>query len=274
MTGQIVRITHMPVIAAMLLGGIAAMLVGIATGYPALKRRGLFLGLTTLSMGLLMYEAVFSLDTFRARGLRVPRPELFSGDRAFYFFELIWVVILLVLANNLRKGRLGRILGAMRDSEVATQSIGIELRTYKLFIFAVSAFIAGIGGALLGEQQRIFTADQFHPLQSSLLWFMVVVVAGVSSIWGAIIGGGAFVLLDVVAHRSGVSQLVIAIIALFIGYLPGRSLTGLIQSVWDALRHPRRLPRAFTDARRPPPSPPPVELEPSAFARRVLERSS
>src|SRR5258708_34637211 len=105
----------------MLIGGLGAMVMGIVAGYPALKRRGLFLGLTTLSLGLLLYEAVFNSDVFKTRGLKVPRPNLFgisfSGDKAFYFFELFWVVLLLLLATNLQKRRLGRILPAMRDSE-------------------------------------------------------------------------------------------------------------------------------------------------------------
>src|SRR5258708_14356184 len=97
----------------------------------------------------------------------------------------------------------------MRDSEVAAQSVGIDLRTYKLFIFAVSAFIAGIGGSLLAQQSNIFSADSFHPIVS-LLWFTVVIVCGAASVWGAVVGGVVFVLLDVVLHRDGFSQLVIA----------------------------------------------------------------
>ncbi|MHB8466648.1 MAG: ABC transporter permease [Acidimicrobiales bacterium] len=273
-TGRLVRVVHMPVVPAMLLGGVGAMVIGVAAGYPALRRRGLFLGLTSLSMGLLLYEAVFSSDVFKSRGLKVPRPSVFglsfSGDRAFYFFELFCVVVLLVLANNLRKGRLGRILAAMRDSEVAAESVGIELRRYKLFIFAVSAFIAGIGGSLLAQQTRIFSGDSFDPI-TSLLWFAVVVVAGVTSVWGAVVGGATFVLLDVVFHTQGVSQLVIAVGALVIGYLPGGSLLGLARRVAVAVSHPRGLQVAFAEGRASQgPLAPAADLIPSPFAERIL----
>jgi branched-chain amino acid transport system permease protein len=252
MTGRMVLSAHLPVLLAMLVGGFAAMLLGLVAGYPALKRRGLFLGLTTLSVGLLAYRAVFTSDVFKTRGLQVPRPGLFgwslSGDYPFYFFELVCVVLVLALAHNLRSGRLGRILAAMRDSEVAAQSIGIELRTYKLFIFAASAFIAGIGGSLLAQQAQIFSGDSFDPI-TSFLWFTVVMVAGVASLWGAVTAGVVFVLLDVILHANGASQLVIGAGALLIGYIPGHSLVGLFSRIGNGLLQPRRLQKAFSEAR-------------------------
>src|SRR5205807_601972 len=173
--------------------GLGAVVVGLIAGYPALKRRGLFLGLTTLAIGLLTYQFVFSSNIFAggSSGLTTHRPSLFGlsldGERPFYWFELAWVGVLLLLARNLRSGRLGRILAAMRDSETATRSIGIDLRRYKLFIFSVSAFIAGIGGALLAQQTRVFSPFAFDPL-TSLRWFLVVVVAGVGSLGGDLEG--------------------------------------------------------------------------------------
>jgi Branched-chain amino acid transport system / permease component len=171
----------------------------------------------------------------------------FAGDRAFYWFELFWVVLMLVLARNLRSGRLGRILTAMRDSETATRSIGIDLRRYKLFIFAVSAFIAGIGGTLLAQQTQVFTPFAFDPF-TSLTWFLVVVVAGVGSLGGAVVGAVLFVMLNTFVHQSGFSDLIFAILALFIGYLPGGSLAGLASQLAARVREPRRLIEAFAEA--------------------------
>jgi branched-chain amino acid transport system permease protein len=193
------------------------------------------------------------------------------------------VCLLLVLAHNLRSGRLGRILAAMRDSETATEAIGIELRRYKLFIFAVSAFIAGIGGSLLAQQSKIFSGEQFDPI-TGLLWFTVVVVAGSASLWGAVLGGGVFVLLDVVLHTQGASQLVIAGGALLLGYIPGGSLVGLVGRAFNNVARPRGLQRVFSEAlsegRAHKPSHAPAyesngheavgELVPTEFARRVL----
>lgn len=253
---------HVPVIPAMLLGGLGAMALGVLTGYPALKRRGLFLGLTSLGMGLLVYDFVFSNDAFKARGLAASRPGIFGislqGDHAFYWFELVWVGLMVLLARNLRSGRLGRILAAMRDSEVAAQSVGINLRRFKLTVFAISAFIAGIGGSLLAQQSQVFDSGTFYPI-TSLLWFTVVIVAGVSSIEGAIVGGVVYELLDIVFPGHNTSTLIIALGALFIGYLPGGSLVGLGRQWAGALHTPRGLQRQFAEARaRSIPRPTPI----------------
>jgi branched-chain amino acid transport system permease protein len=243
----------LPVIVAMLVGALAALVLGLVAGYPALKRRGLFLGLTTLAIGLLAYQFVFSSNVFAggSGGLTAQRPSVlglsFAGDRAFYWFELFWVVLMLVLARNLRSGRLGRILAAMRDSETAARSVGIDLRRYKLFIFAVSAFIAGIGGTLMAQQAQVFTPFAFDPF-TSLTWFLVVVVAGVGSLGGAVVGAVLFVMLNTFVHQAGFSDLFFAILALFIGYLPGGSLAGMVTQFAARVREPRRLTAAFARA--------------------------
>jgi branched-chain amino acid transport system permease protein len=243
----------LPVILAMLVGALAALVLGLVAGYPALKRRGLFLGLTTLAIGLLAYQFVFSSNVFAggSGGLTAHRPSVlglsFAGDKAFYWFELFWVVLMLGLARNLRSGRLGRILAAMRDSETAARSVGIDLRRYKLFIFAISAFIAGIGGTLLAQQTQVFTPFAFDPF-TSLTWFLVVVVAGVGSLAGAVVAAVLFVMLNTFVHHAGFSDLIFAILALFIGYLPGGSLAGMVMQLSARVREPRRLIEAFSKA--------------------------
>jgi branched-chain amino acid transport system permease protein len=252
-TARVANALGLPVILAMLIGALAALVLGLVAGYPALKRRGLFLGLTTLAIGLLAYQFVFSSNVFAggSGGLTAHRASLlglsFAGDKAFYWFELFWVVLMLVLARNLRSGRLGRILAAMRDSETATRSIGIDLRRYKLFIFAVSAFIAGIGGTLLAQQAQVFTPLAFDPF-TSLTWFLVVVVAGVGSLSGAVVGAVLFVMLNTFVHQAGFSDLIFALLALFIGYMPGGSLAGIAMQVSARVREPRRLIAAFAEA--------------------------
>src|SRR5438270_624168 len=242
----------LPVIPSMLIGAVVAVFVGLIAGYPALKRRGLFLGLTTLTIGVLAYSLVFTSSIFAkgSAGLTVHRPSIFglslNGDKAFYWFELVWVLLAMVLARNLRSGRLGRILAAMRDSETAARSVGIDLRAYKLFVFGASAFIAGIGGALLSQQARAFSpTTQFGPISSSLLWFIAVIVAGVGSLGGAVIGAAILVLLGPVFGLGDVAPAIIALGALFIGSLPGGSLMGMLQRLVDWGRTPKALLERF-----------------------------
>src|SRR5205823_7281636 len=283
-----------PVIPSMLIGAVVAVFVGLIAGYPALKRRGLFLGLTTLTIGVLAYSLVFTSSIFAkgSAGLTVHRPSIFglslNGDKAFYWFELVWVLLAMVLARNLRSGRLGRILAAMRDSETAARSVGLDLRPYKLFIFGVSAFIAGIGGALLSQQARAFApTSQFEPISSSLLWFIALIVAGVGSLGGAVVGAAGLVLLAFFG-LSDVAPAFIALGALLIGYMPGGSIMGGVQKLADWMRTPKVLLDRFGDAQHEvavngsmngaqtaaadgngvhP------ELVPSEFAERVLEEA-
>jgi branched-chain amino acid transport system permease protein len=282
-----------PVIFSMIIGALVAVIIGLIAGYPALKRKGLFLGLTTLTIGVLCYSLVFSSDIFAqgAAGMTVTRPSIFglslNGDKAFYWFELACVGLAFLFANSLRRGRLGRILAAMRDSETAARSIGIDLRAYKLFIFGASAFIAGIGGALLSQQAHAFSpTSQFEPISSSLLWFIAVIVAGVGSLGGALIGAAGLVLLGFFG-LGDVAPALIAVGALLIGYLPGGSIMGMLQKLADWLRTPKVLLERFADAQHDVAvngngngalagatgngSKP--DLVPSEFAQRVLEEA-
>jgi branched-chain amino acid transport system permease protein len=243
-----------PVIPSMLIGACVAVLLGLIAGFPALKRKGLFLGLTTLAIGVLAYSLVFVSNIFAkgSAGLTVHRPSIFGlsldGDKAFYWFELVCVALALLMANNLRRGRLGRILAAMRDSETAARSVGIDLRAYKLFIFGASAFIAGIGGALISQQARAFSpTTQFEPISSSLLWFVALIVAGVGSLGGAVVGAAGLVLLAFFG-LSDVAPAFIALGALLIGYLPGGSIVGMMQRLADWVRTPKALLDRFSVA--------------------------
>lgn len=224
----------LPVIVAMILGALVAMVAGVLTGYPALRRRGLFLALTTLAFGLLIFRFVLQNKDFAggSDALQVFRPDWFSGPVAFYYFELAWLGLMVLLARNLRSGRLGRALGAMRDSEDGARSIGIDLRAYKLFIFGASAFMAGIGGALLTQRATVIEAEQFFPL-INLFWFAAVVVAGIMSIAGAILAGFLWVFLDAVSFRF--SYFVIGLGALVLGRLPGGSFIGLMRTILDRI---------------------------------------
>lgn len=265
----------LPVIAAMVPGAAVAVLAGLAAGYPALRRRGLFLGLTTLGLALLIDRFVFNEPFFRGGpgGLTVERPTLLgldlAGDTAFWFYEVVLLLLVLFVARNLRSGRLGRVLGAMRDSDVATESVGIELRSAKLFVFGVSSAMAGIGGAMLTQADQAWDVNTFNPV-FGLFWFTAVVVCGLSSTRGALAAAALYVAIPQVLDLDIQSAIgLFGLAALFIG----RSRGGLVPAIERAFAAiPDRFDDAYRDAvarRRPPPEP---DLVPTAFAQRVLAR--
>jgi branched-chain amino acid transport system permease protein len=213
-----------PELLALLFAALAAAAVGFLTGYPAIRRRGLFLALTTFAVGTAVSRFVFQQPYF-TNGLQVSRPSLFglslAGDRTFYGFELAVLGLVFLVMTNLRDGALGRSLIAIRDSESGAGSVGVDIRTLKVFIFTVSAFIAGVGGALLVQQGGAFSADTFDPLASSIPWFAVVVIFGADSAAGAVLGAALVVLINSLTNDPDSYQIVVGLFATFIGLLPG-----------------------------------------------------
>jgi branched-chain amino acid transport system permease protein len=141
----------------------------------------------------------------------VPPPSILGHPltRAWEFYYLCLAVLVLVVlgAVNLTRSPTGRAMVAIRDSEISAQSLGVNLVRYKTIAFALSAFITGLAGALLGHKLKFISPDAFNILLSIQLLLMVV-VGGLGSIHGAIYGA-IFV--------GGLPQ----VIALMRDYLPG-----------------------------------------------------
>jgi branched-chain amino acid transport system permease protein len=209
---------------ALLAGAIAAGLVGLLTGYPAIRRRGLFLALTTFALGVAVSRFVFQEPAFTT-GVHVSRPEVLGlsleGDRAFYAFELVCLALGLLLVRNLRSDRLGRALLALRDNEPGASSVGIDVRQLKVFVFTASAAIAGLGGGLLVQTARAFDAQDFDPVQSSLFWFTAVVVFGADSAAAAVAAAGMIVAIGIGVGSDEAALVPIGLLALMLGRLPG-----------------------------------------------------
>jgi branched-chain amino acid transport system permease protein len=262
----------LPVLLAMLVGAAAAMGAGLVAGYPALRRKGLFLGLTTLGLALIIDRFVFNAELFQGGpgGLTVTRPSLLgfdlSGDTAFYFYELTVVALVIALARNLRSGRLGRVLAAMRDSETAAQSVGIGLRRAKLFVFGVSSAMAGIGGALLTQANQNWDVTAFNPVLG-LFWFTAVVVCGVSSIGGGVLAAALYVLIPRALGLDIQSAIgIFGFGAVLLGRLPGGVIA---QGGRVAHRLGAKATEEYVSARTSPPAGPPAPV-PTVFAERLL----
>jgi branched-chain amino acid transport system permease protein len=124
--------------------------------------------------------------------VRIPRPSLaglrLSTDRSEVVFLAIAFAVLSVVLLALRRGPFGRLLAAARDSEAACQTLGLSLTTTKVALFGLSAAIAGLGGALYGGMQTVAGSTDFMMLQS-LPVLLLVVVGGVSTTSGALLGG-------------------------------------------------------------------------------------
>lgn len=167
--------------------------VGVVVGLPALRVKGIYLGIATLAFGFIVEEVFARWESVTGgnSGLHVKSPQLFGLDigssENFYIVCLLIAVLCTFAILNLLRAPTGRAFVAIRDSEISAQSMGIHLARYKTMSFAISAALAGLGGALYAHKLSFIAPDQFNILQSIDLLLMVV-IGGLGSVHGAFLG--------------------------------------------------------------------------------------
>ncbi|MEV6206762.1 ABC transporter permease [Kitasatospora sp. NPDC051914] len=223
MSGRVPGVPPLPAVPALLLAVAVVVPLGVLTGWPAIRRRGLALALVTFAVGTALSRLVFN-QPYATTGLVVERPEFLAGDGAFYTAELVLLGLGLLLVRNLHRGRLGRALTAMRDHQAGASAAGVDVPRLKLLVFMAGAGLAALGGGLLTLAGRAFSAAAFDPIQG-LLWFATVVVVGADSAVGAVFAAALLVGLDT-GTVPGISAVVVGGLATALGRMPG-GLAGL-----------------------------------------------
>jgi ABC-type branched-subunit amino acid transport system permease subunit len=157
-------------------------------------------------------------------GTDVPRPVIgpwdFDDDKLFFLLCVAIFVVVAVVVRQIQTGTLGRVLVAVRGSEVGAESIGISPARARLLAFAISAFIAGLGGALLAMLQGdVGYGANFSPFVA-LFWVVIVVTIGSRTVQGAGIAAAAFVLFDAVILKGAFLQWILRDKDLVPGFFP------------------------------------------------------
>jgi branched-chain amino acid transport system permease protein len=167
--------------------------VGAIVGLPALRLKGLYLGIATLAFGFIVEEALARWESVTGGngGISVKSPAIgdwsLSSVTGLYALCAVLTALSTLFVLNLLRSPVGRAFVAIRDSEVSAQSLGINLARYKTLSFSLSAGLTGIGGALYAHQVRFISPDQFSIGQSIDLLLMVV-IGGLGSVHGAFFG--------------------------------------------------------------------------------------
>ena len=232
----------LPFFLSILFAGIVVAMVGFVIGTPILRLKGHFLAIATLGLHVVVENLIKSKIILHIKGDKMPgdfmigekfkgisealkglAPEQVAGaaEKGFfdsikefissyatnigsigeYFVSLIILILLVFMARNILRTKVGRALSALRDSEVAARALGVNLAVYKNIAFALSAFFAGVAGAIFAHTTGSY--DPFsYQITISLNVLAMIVIGGLGSIQGAIIGAALFKMLDMKVLRS------------------------------------------------------------------------
>ncbi|MCA0249270.1 MAG: branched-chain amino acid ABC transporter permease [Proteobacteria bacterium] len=184
--------------AAAILTGI----VGAMVGFPALRLTGIYLVIATIAFAFIVEEILARWESvthgnegMRVRTLDIAGIPLPRDGEAFYFLCLLTLVGSILLALNLLRSPTGRAFIAIRDSETAGKSMGIDLAAYKVKSFAISAAITGLAGVLFAHKMTFISPEMFT-LLLSIEFIMVIIIGGAFGVHGAVFGAIFIVMVD------------------------------------------------------------------------------
>jgi branched-chain amino acid transport system permease protein len=197
----------MPWIVSVALAVTVTAAAGVLVGLPALRMTGVYLAIATLAFALIIQEVFTRWEsvTHGLKGKPVQKVVLFGlplgSDLSFYFLCLAFLIGCLWLTGNLLRSATGRAWVAIRDSEVAAQSMGVNLAAYKTMAFAYSAAVMGLAGALFAHKIAFLAPDIFSVLLS-IQFLLMVVVGGLGSLHGAVFGAIFVAMLPVAISQA------------------------------------------------------------------------
>ncbi len=224
----------LPFLLTLPLAGVVTGIIGLFIGLPAVRLSGHFLAVVTLGFGLSIPQIALNWDSLTGgySGLSLMRPSFLSSDLQFFYVIVVMTVLITWLLHNILKSRMGRAFLAIRESEVAAQATGINVPFYKTVMFVISSFFTGLAGGLYGYWIGFVSPNDFTVVTSFLLLGMIV-VGGLASIPGAVIGAIIFTVLpELTRSFVGVTNIIIGLaVVLIILFRPH----GLI-SLFDAFK--------------------------------------
>ena len=243
---------------ALVASALVGALVGVLAGLPSLRVRGLYFLLSTLAMH---HIAHFSMSEYQYKFFDVvgiPLPEARLGMYAldnlmrWYFFLLVLVVLVFLGLRNTMRNREGRALLAMRDHELAATSAGIDVRVLRLKVFGLSSSIAAVGGCLYAYYMTNVTAEFFN-LNFAIQFIAMIIVGGMGSLAGAIVGAAVWLLLPSVIggvvtqagasgmawaqtvslHKPQIVNLTFGVLVVVLLLFAPQGLAGLMRRSWE-----------------------------------------
>lgn len=191
-SGLLVTRLDVPTLVSITVAVLFTAFIGALFGLPALRLKGLYLAIATLASQFIIIYLVRNWEfiTEGRDSISVSNPELFGfairGDFRWYWVIATCAVVATILGRNLFRSGIGRAFMAVRDQDIAASALGVNLTSYKVLSFAVSSGFVGLAGALTGHW-RIIQYERFE-LETSIEYLAMIIVGGLGSILGAILG--------------------------------------------------------------------------------------
>jgi branched-chain amino acid transport system permease protein len=185
---------------ALPLSGLSAGLIGLIGGAPSLRIKEFYLAMSTVAIHYVIIWLITHLKiTGYTQGLVVSPPAIgnfvFNTEERMYYIILMVTLLMTFCARNLIRGNVGRIFIAIRDNDLASEVMGVNIFKYKMLAFFISCFYAGIAGSLLAHWYQVVNAEMFT-LNHALLYIGMIIIGGMGSIPGAFFGVFFLRLLD------------------------------------------------------------------------------
>lgn len=206
----------LPLPVYLVLAGGFTGLIGYLVGLPALRLHGIYLAIATLAFAFIVEEIVTRWEsvTNGNEGLMLGAPSLFGlklGAQGFYYLCLGVTVVVILAAINILRSPTGRAFLAIRDSETAARSMGIDTARYKTRAFAISAAFTGLAGVLYAHKLSFISPEMFS-LSMSIEFVMIIIIGGVLSLRGAVFGAIFMIMVDpiLIVVKDKVPQLTLA----------------------------------------------------------------
>lgn len=199
-TEALLQARGVPFVVSLPCAALFSAAIGWIVGLPALRLKGIYLAIATLAFNVIVEEVITRWEglTGGNSGLHLKPVSVFGfhlvDSTGFYYLCLALTVMSILVLMNLLRSPTGRAFVAIRDSEISASCMGVNLAKYKTLSFALSAALTGIGGALYAHKVSFISPEQFTLLQSIEL-VTIVILGGVGSIHGAVLGAAFLIVL-------------------------------------------------------------------------------
>ena len=252
-SAYLTTIAGYPIISGFFVGALLSMLIALAVGWPILRLRGYFLGLATLALSVVGSTLFYEWDwlTGGALGLGgLPSLSIFGYvlDTPTRFYYLVWLVAFagIIVSYNLVNSRTGLMLRAMRDSNDAAISLGIDLQWMRARVFVLCALFGSLAGSLFAHHVNYVSIDSFV-IQKSITFLLIPMIGGVTSVSGVVVGALFVTFIPEFLRNFGDFHQILfglLLVGIIIG-LPG----GIVDAILRLRRQRRATPVAVHEKR-------------------------